>query len=166
MLKFLRDNARTRSMYNKYIPEKYRKGIARGVLKDLCIHWARETPLSDILNKAIRNKDNPEDIIEDTIDLLQNTVSYNVPLLLKPIIDIKNSNSSFLTCMQAGAYNDIAKTLIEMGVPRECAIHLNKTLFNGVKIEKNNAKENIRNILKKQIDTLPYWIKVQLDFLI
>ena len=28
--------------------------------------------------------------------------------------------------MQSGAYNDISKTLIEMGVPRECAIYLSK----------------------------------------
>lgn len=165
MLKFLRDNTKTRSMYNKYIPKKYREGRTRGILKDLCINWARETPLSDILGKAIKNKINPEDIIEDTIDLLQNTISYSIPLLLKPIFDIKNPNSTFITCMQSGAYNDISKTLIEMGVPRECAIYLSKTLFNNIKLEKDNFKENIRNILKNKIASLPYWIQVQLDFL-
>lgn len=67
--------------------------------------------------------------------------------------------------MQSGAYNDISKTLIEMGVPRECAIYLSKTLFNNIKLEKDNFKENIRNILKNKIASLPYWIQVQLDFL-
>lgn len=165
MLKFLRDNTKTKSTYNKYIPEKYRQGNARRTLRNLCIDWAKETPLSAILTKVLKDKNNPEDIIEDTIDLLQNTISYNVPLLLKPIFDIKNPNSTFITCMQSGAYNNISKTLIEMGVPRECAIYLSKTLFNNIKLEQDNFKENIRDILKNKIAFLPYWIQVQLDFL-
>ena len=166
MLKFLRDNTKTKSMYNKYIPEKYRKGIARGFLRDLCIDWTKEVTLSDILKKTVKNKTNIEDVIEDTIDLLQNTISYKIPLLLKPIIDIKNPNSVFLTSMQAGAYNDVPKILIEMGVPRECAIFLYKTIFNNMKLEPPNIKDNIINILKEKMNTLPYWIKVQLDFLL
>lgn len=165
MLKFLRDNAKTKSMYNKYIPPKYRQGSARGILKDLCIDWAKETPLCTILTKAIKDKNNPEDIIEDTIDLLQNTISYNIPLLLKPIFDIKNPNSTFITCMQSGAHNDISKALIEMGVPRECALYLLKTIFSNIKLENDNLKESIRNILKGKMNALPYWIQVQLDFL-
>ena len=65
------------------------------------------------------------DEIEDTIEILQNTISYKVPLLLKPIFDIKNPDSIFLSCMQSGAYNKVSRTLIEIGVPRECALYLN-----------------------------------------
>lgn len=168
MLKFLRDNTKTKSMYNKYIPEKYRKGKLRVFLRNLCLYWTKEVALSDILPKVVKNEANTEDVIEDTIDLLQNTISYNIPLLLKPIIDIKNSNSIFLTSMQSGAYNNITKTMIEMGVPRECAIYLYKQLFNKINLDQSdqvNIKNNIVNILKANIDSMNYWIKAQIEFL-
>ena len=49
--------------------------------------------------------------------------------MLKPIFDIKNPDSSFLSCMQDGAYNKVSRILIEMGVPRECALQLSFSLF-------------------------------------
>lgn len=166
MLKFLRDNKRTKSMYNRYIPEKYRAGVLRSILCDLCYKWAQEIPLFDILKTKLKNSENSEDKIEEIIDILQNLASYNVPLLLKPIFDIKNPESIFLECMQSGAYNDISRTLIEIGVPRECALYLNKSIFYQMDMERNNLKENIRNILKSKFDTLPYWIKIQLEFIV
>lgn len=166
MLKFLRDNSRTQIMYNRYIPPKYRKGSARAFLKELCFDWAKETYLSDILNKRIRDQEKVEESIEDIIEILQNTASYNVPLLLKPIFDMKNPNSVFLNCLQSGAYEDTSKTLIEMGIPRECALYLNEQLFSKVELDKDNPKQNIRKILKKEVKKLPYWVKIQLDFLI
>lgn len=167
MLKFLRDNSKTKTMYNRYVPKKYREGAARGFLKDLCIDWAKETTLSEILSKRVKNRENPEDSIEEIIEILQNTASYNVPLLLKPIFDIKNPNSTFLTCMQAGACNEIPKTLIEMGVPRECALYLNENLLENKKMNDNNdLEQNLRDLLKTNFSNLPYWVQTQLEFLI
>lgn len=166
MLKFLRDNKRTKSMYNRYIKEKYRDGYYRNFLSELCYQWSKEIPLANILTKKLKNTKTPEDKIEEIIDILQNSASYSVPLLLKPIFDIKNPDSTFLTCMQSGACNDISKKLIEIGIPRECAIFLYNSLFCKIKIEKDNLEKNIRNILKEKINTMPYWIKVQLEFLI
>ena len=96
MLKFLRDTPETSEMYKKYIPEKFQKGVARSTLKTVCMQWAKETTLFEILSKMKYSDDKFEDEIEETIELLQNTVSYRIPLLLKPIFDIKNSNSVFL----------------------------------------------------------------------
>lgn len=166
MLKFLRDNKRTKSMYNRYIKEKYRKGSYRGFLSELCYQWAREIPLAEILTKKLKYTKTPEDMIEEIIDLLQNSASYNVPLLLKPIFDIKNPDSTFLTCMQSGACNDISKKLIEIGVPRECAISLNNSIFKNKKISDDTMEEDVRAILKDNYQTLPFWIQVQLQFLI
>ena len=168
MLKFLRDTPETSEMYKKYIPEKFQKGAARSLLKTLCIQWAKETTLSEILSKMKYSDEKIEDEIEETIELLQNTVSYRIPLLLKPIFDIKNSNSVFLACMQSGAYSKISRIMIEMGVPRECALYLNEVLFSNFDTNEKNdeqLEEKIRTTLLEYKKTLPYWISVQLNFL-
>ena len=166
MLKFLRDNTRTKSMYNRYIPEKYRKGKARTFMCSLCYQWAIGIPLSDILTTSLKKVEKPEETIEEIIEILQNSASYNVPLLLKPIFDIKNPDSTFLTCMQAGAYSDIPKKLIELGVPRECALFLNTSIFKNKNFSDDTIEENIKTILKDNYQTFPYWIQIQLQFLI
>ena len=50
--------------------------------------------------------------------------------------------------MQSGAYNDISKKLIELGVPRECALFLNTSIFKNEKFSEDTIEENIRTILK------------------
>ena len=168
ILKFLRDTPDTSGIYAKYIPNNLQKGRNRTYLRSLCMKWAKEAPLSDILSTIHSENKDISDEIEDTIEILQNTVSYKVPLLLKPIFDIKNPDSSFLSCMMDGAYNKVSRILIEMGVPRECALYLYKTLFVGYNI---NGKDDvdieteIRGKLISSKDTLPYWIRVQLNFL-
>jgi len=168
MLKFLRDTPETSAMYYKSIPNQLQNGSGRSYLCRLCMWWAQETPLSEILSKKTYTDDKIADEIEDTIEILQNVVSYKVPLLLKPIFDIKNADSVFLSCMQAGAYNKVSKTLIEIGVPRECALYLNEELFKDY-IAKDKSDEQIENevrqILISKKDELPYWISIQLEFL-
>lgn len=168
MLKFLRDTPETSTMYYKSIPNQLQNGSGRSYLCRLCMWWAQETPLSEILSKKTYTDDKIADEIEDTIEILQNIVSYKVPLLLKPIFDIKNADSVFLSCMQAGAYNKVSKTLIEIGVPRECALYLNKELFKDY-IAKDKSDEQIENEARQMLiskkDELPYWISVQLEFL-
>ena len=168
MLKFLRDTPETSEMYKKYIPEKFQKGVGRNTLKTVCMQWAKETTLFEILSKMKYSNEKIEDEIEETIELLQNTVSYRIPLLLKPIFDIKNSNSVFLACMQSGAYSKISRIMIEMGVPRECALYLNEVLFSNFDANDKNdeqLEEKIRTTLIENKKTLPYWISVQLNFL-
>ena len=51
------------------------------------------------LNDSRYEGDDGADNIDETIELLQNTISFSVPLLLKPIFDIKNPESYFCrTC--------------------------------------------------------------------
>lgn len=166
MLKFLRDNTRTKSMYNRYIPKKYREGKARKFMSDLCYQWATGTPLSDILTSNLKNVQKPEDTIEEIIEILQNIASYKVPLLLKPIFDIKNPDSTFLNCMQSGACNDILKKLIELGIPRECALSLYDAIFKEKKLSDDTIEDEIRKLLRDNYLKLPYWMQVQLQFLI
>lgn len=168
IMKFLRDTPDTSSIYAKYIPNNLQKGRNRTYLRSLCMKWAKETPLSDILSTIHSENKDISDEIEDTIEILQNIVSYKVPLLLKPIFDIKNPNSSFLSCMQDGAYNKVSRILIEMGVPRECALQLFNSLFTTYSTsDKDDLKieSEIRGILIANKKSLPYWIGVQLNFL-
>ena len=128
--------------------------------------WAKEISLTDILSDE---KYNDSDEIDETIDILQNIVSFHVPLLLKPIFDIKNPDSSFLTCMQSGAVNIATKAMINLGIARETAIYLNNALFHNDCVDIDNQKElenYIRTKLKQSLDSLPYWISVQYEYLV
>ena len=169
MLKFLRDTEDTSGMYKKYIPECLQSGRGRTFLKDLCMKWSNEKSLSEILSDERYNADNGVDEIENTIKILQNTVSYSVPLLLKPLIDIKNPDSTFLTCLEVGAFNSLTKRLIEIGVPRETALMLNRTIFDDYNPSGKSELElenDIRHLLKQNEESLPFWIKIQLEFLL
>lgn len=168
MLKFLRDTPETSLMYLRNIPNQLRRGSGRSFLCDLCMLWTKEISLHDILSAGKYSQGKISDEIENTIEILQNIVAYRVPLLLKPIFDIKNPDSMFLSCMQAGAYNKISKTLISIGIPRECALYLNDRLFkeyDSTNKDDITIEEDIRNILSSKMHELPYWIQVQLEFL-
>lgn len=109
------------------------------------------------------------DNIDETIELLENTISFGIPLLLKPIFDIKNPDSIVLACMQTGAFNTITRTMIEMGIARETAIYLFQNILINVDISstgKDELEMLIRTTIKENCDKLPYWIKVQVKFLI
>ena len=100
MLKYMRDTEETSSMYERYVPSELQKGSNRSYLVNLCMKWATGVSLHDILNEERYSGETGADEIERTIQVLQNVVSFNVPLLLKPIFDIKNPDSIFLTCIQ------------------------------------------------------------------
>lgn len=169
LMRFLRDNSVTSQMYNKYIPKVYRRGLARTKLRNLSLDWANEKTLYDILNDPSIATIDIANEIEDTIELLQNTVSYHLPLLLKPIFDIKDPDSSFLTYLQTGALNIIPRNMIEMGIPRETALSLYKEYFNGINVKDlSKAELNvlIRSRLTEIYPKLPNLIQVQINFLI
>lgn len=168
ILKFLRDNDSTTEMYNRYIPNKFRTGASRGLLCSICIKWASETPLAVLLSDKYFEGEEAPDRIESTIKLLQETVSYGIPLLIKPVIELCNEKSSMIACLQSGAYKPYTRKMIEIGVPRELAIHLNELLFQGKTNDNMNKYDfelYVREELQKAIPTLPYWEQVQLDFL-
>ena len=166
MLKYLRDNESTSYMYDKHIVWSLRKGSGRSFLVSLCMKWSKGVSLPEILNN--KKYDDPNEI-DSTIEVLQNTVSFQVPLLLKPIFDIKNPESSFLTCMQSGAFNLTTKRLIALGISRETAIYLTNNLFAGFNAEQYDEiqlDQYIRIHLKQNIESLPYWIRIQFEYLI
>lgn len=164
MLKFMRETSETSAMYERHIPKEFRRGSKRSMLIDLCMKWSKEITLYEILSDKKYEGENGADEIENTIYALQNVVSFHVPLLLKPIFDIKNPESLFLTCMQAGAVHPITRKMIELGIPRETAIYLYQKMYSDKK-ENDIEEKDIRKKLLEKFNEFPYWIKVQLDFL-
>lgn len=168
-LRFLRDTNETVYMYNKYIPSLYRNGKMRSIMAGLSLQWANGEKLHDILNDSRYDGEEGMNNIDNTIELLQNTISFSVPLLLKPIYDINAPNSCFLTCLQSGAFDSITRCMIEMGIPRETALYLYDEVFKGKECDvegKIELEMEIRKIIKENYKSLPYWMRIQLDFLV
>lgn len=172
ILKFLRDNPSTTDMYNRHIPEFYRRGQNRDMLCGSCIKWSSEVPLSQILSSNYYLGELGADNIERTIQMLQETVSFKIPLLIKPVIEMRNEKSAFVSCLQSGAYKPFTRKMIDIGVPRELAITLNGRFFhdendvNGVDLDDQYELESfVRTRLQEVFSLLPYWEQVQLDFL-
>ena len=169
IMRFLRDTEETSDMYSKYIPTMYQNGKMRSIMIGLSLRWANGEKLSEILSDSRYDGEDGMDNIDNTIELLQNTISFSLPLLLRPIYDMWKPESCFLTCMQAGALSNIVRCMIEMGIPRETALFLYEALFK----EKDCAEEDkleldriVREKVQQGYNELPYWIRVQLDFLV
>jgi len=168
LLLFLRENETTSDMYSRYIPAPYQRGEGRGLLCSTCIKWSSEIPLSKILSGQYYEGERGAENIEKTIKLLQETVSFNVPMLIKPLMEMSGGNSIFISCLQTGSYKKATKKMIEIGVPRELAIKLsgNISFEEYDKIEGAYAQEiYIREKLQQLKKKLSYWEKVQLDFI-
>jgi len=143
--------------YDKYfgVPDVTGKDI----LLQKCIlaeNWIKEKTLSEIFSDRFYDS---SEKIDETINFVQNKISYGLPLLLKPLYDIKEPESMFTRFIELGAYKPITRKLIELSIPRETAIFLsNKFDFTNIdnKLELLNQLRIIRN-------NLPYWYKVQLS---
>ena len=125
----------------------------RSIMSSLSLQWATGKALCEILNNSRYEGDDGADNIDSTIELLQNTISYNLPL----------------KCMQVGAFGVVERCMIEMGVPRESALYLYKEIFDEKEIKVKNRLELeqiIREKIRLEYKNIPYWIQVQLDFLI
>ena len=67
MMKFMRDNTDTSSMYERYIPKEFQRGANRSFLINLCMKWSQEVSLHDILQDDKYSGENGADEIEKTI---------------------------------------------------------------------------------------------------
>ncbi|XZG69076.1 DEAD/DEAH box helicase [Chitinibacteraceae bacterium HSL-7] len=110
--------------FNRYLKEnldeKYLYGIAKSAES-----WARETPLSAILKSRFDSSEEKlDDKIDSEIEKLTKYVSFGLPMLLKPLADMKNQESSIISAIELGVYSPIPKYLTDRGVPRETAIKI------------------------------------------
>ena len=168
ILKFLRDTNFTAAMFKRYIPEEYRQGTSRGILCRESIRWASEVPLSEFFKDKFYSDGDIQLKIENKIQMLQKAVSFDIPLLIKPVIEIKNPDSTIVSSLQAGAYKKTTKKMIDIGIPRELAIRLNSMLQesrNSEKMDNYDYEQWVRKSVLKIKPTLSYWEQAQLEFL-
>ena len=71
--------------------------------------------------------------------------------------------------MQCGAFDLVTRKLIEMGIPRETSLYLNEHIFSEFDIsdiDDIDINKEIRSLLKQNIESIPYWIKIQFENLL
>ncbi|OJU54400.1 MAG: hypothetical protein BGN96_13235 [Bacteroidales bacterium 45-6] len=148
--------------YFKYfgVENSFRKdGTEIDKLLQSCIlseNWMKEKTLSEIFSDKFYDS---SEKIDDAISFVQNKISYGLPLLLKPLYDIKEPDSMFTRFIELGAYKPITRKLIELSIPRETAIFLS------INFEFTNIdnKQELINQLRIIRNNLSYWHKVQLS---
>lgn len=158
ILNFMRE--RFPNYYDKYF------GLNENLLLSACIsakEWILERSLKSILsNKYFDNADK----VESRISLLQNKISYGLPMLLKPLYDILAPENMFLRFIEIGAYMPITRKMIELNVPRETAIFLNETFFESSEERQENLEDFILKRLKSVEQSIDYWRRIQLEGII
>lgn len=141
--------------------------VSENLLNSACIsakEWLKEKSLKQILNSSYFDD---SEKVEQRISLLQNTISYGLPMLLKPIYDILSPDNMFLRFIEIGAYMPITRKMIELNIPRETAIFLNANYLQGIQQTEGEDLENaIISELYNIKDELDYWHKVQLEGII
>lgn len=148
--------------YFKYfgVENSFRKdGTEIDKLLQSCIlseNWMKEKTISEIFSDKFYDS---SEKIDDAISFVQNKISYGLPLLLKPLYDIKEPDSMFTRFIELGAYKPITRKLIELSIPRETAIFLS----NNFEFSAIDNKQELVNQLRTIRNNLSYWHKVQLS---
>lgn len=149
--------------YNYYY-EKY-FGLNKRMIPSASISatdWMKEKSLKKILDKPYF--DDPTKI-DPQISIIQNKISYGLPMLLKPIYDMVLPNSMFLRFIEMGAYRPITRKMIEMNIPRETAISLCNDFFSSFSVASD--EEDIEAMIVEKLtrirSQIDYWRRVQIE---
>lgn len=156
LIKFMQDNF---PVYSK----RYFETTNDEILLSYCINtdkWLKECPLARILSTPYYDN---SDKIENTVSILQNSISFGLPMLLKPVYDITNEQSMFLRFIEMGAFKPITRRMIELNIPRETAIHFTNTYFSDYAEDVTNIDAFIRKRLMESKNQMDYWNQIQLE---
>lgn len=118
--------------------------------------WLKGQSLKRILSAEYYDTN---DKIERTIILLQNTISFGLPMLLKPLYDMRAPGQIFLRFIELGAYQPMIRRLIDLNIPRETAIAINEKYQLGDPDNIPAVKRALENIQSE----LSYFDQVQLQ---
>ena len=129
-------------------------------LSILIKNWISEKTLKEILSDPFYDEQKK---ISNCINELQSVIAYGVSMLLKPFYDINATDNSILSFLEMGVSKPMTKKLIELNIPRETAIYLQRNYFN----KKNDyTVDEIRSVLNQIKDSVNYWIKIQFEHLL
>ncbi|MCL1029810.1 DEAD/DEAH box helicase [Serratia silvae] len=154
----------------KIFPYYFKKYISKEIneifIYSVCINatkWCREIPLKDILEE--RDFSNSKDVsksIDDAIKIITRTVSYGLPMFLKPLADLGDKENNILSHIENGTYTVVSKNLTNQGIPRDTAIYLNTQYI------KNSPEFSMNQVIKKvqnDVHHNNYWILKQIEHL-
>lgn len=152
--------------YNKYFPEYNDSRV-----KSLVIYsqeWSKEISLRELLDSSIARDRSNITKLDEIISNLTNRISYSIPKLLKPILDMQNPQNPLLGFIEMGAYYPLTRRIISIGVPRETAIMIRKkaSMFSSKIL--TSPTEDIDEILLKKVlrrvyPVLGYWEQKQIE---
>jgi hypothetical protein len=151
-----------------YYYHKYFGIFNENWLKYLLIYsndWCKEETLKNILVKSIERDHKNLDEIDNIIGTITNKISFSIPKLLKPILDIQDQTNPILSFIEMGAYSPLTRRLIEFGIPRETSITIKNLIFKEYSCAVFDKKVNDEILLKlvnKQYNNLGYWEQIQI----
>lgn len=122
----------------------------------LAENWLKEKTLAEIFSHKYYDE---SENIDNAIGFLQNKISYGLPLLLKPLYDIKEPEGMFTRFIEIGAYKPLTRRLIELNIPRETAIFLS----NNFQLQDIDNRDSLVKQIRTIRENLSYWHKVQLN---
>ena len=160
LLQVIKDNFPV--YYFKYfgVENSFRKdGSEIDRILQACIlseNWLKEKSIAEIFSDSFYDE---SDKIDEAINFVQNKISYGLPLLLKPLYDIKEPEGMFTRFIELGAFRPLTRRLIELSIPRETAIYLN----NNFEFRDIDNKAGLINQLRSVRNNLSYWHKIQLN---
>jgi hypothetical protein len=140
--------------------------VDKNMLFSCCIsakEWMKEKPLNTILDTPYF--DTPEKV-DERISLLQNKISYGLPMLLKPLYDLKAPNNMFLRFIEIGAYKPVTRKMIEFNIPREIAIYLCENYFDDFDDNQEDIEDKILAKLRDIINSVGYWYRIQFESIV
>lgn len=150
--------------YKKYFGiynEKYKKSLL--IYSNA---WCKEELLKNILDESIKRGYNDLDSI---IDALTNKISFSLPKLLQPILDIQDQTNPILSFIEMGAYSPITRRLIEFGIPRETSIKIKNLIskeYSRTVFDQKLDDGILLKLLNKYYDELNFWEKIQVENII
>lgn len=143
----------------KYYDQTFDDGKAYHVSK-LAQDWIHEKSLSSIFKDDYYTD---SEKIGNTILVLNNTISYGLPRLLKPFYDILLPDSNLLSFFETGIYHKTTKQIFELNIPRETAIYLRtKYFFATQEYTDKEIISKLSNIRNNE----NYWVTVQFEHLL
>ncbi|WP_139787031.1 DEAD/DEAH box helicase [Cohnella massiliensis] len=124
--------------------------------------WANEKPMREIIEAVVDKGIVEESMIDSAIDTILRDVSFSIPKLLQPIVQLQNQTNPILSFIEMGAWKPLTRRIIELGLPRETAIRI-VNLSNTTSFKNDIDEKSLRQLLSSVYNKLNYWEQKQLD---
>lgn len=125
--------------------------------------WARGVAIKRLVDW------NDADTLDDPLEIdrrvyrVQNTAGFALPRLLSPVVMAQGGDNPVLTFLEMGAYEPIARRLVELGIPRETAVRASSLLDREFVVAEGRVVDrHLRTNLRRISEQLWQWERLQL----